>query len=355
MADYDVVIVGGSFAGLACARELANHDLKVLVLERKSQPDDHIHTTGILVKEAQEEWPAPRSLVREIHRVRLYGPSLRSASIESDDYFFLATDTGRLIAWLHDEVQELGVKVRLATSFKDVERRNDRWFLDDIDCSCSYLVGADGARSEVAQCLGLGRNTKYIKGVEYAIEPTIDEELSLHCFVDPRFARGYIGWVLPGVGVTQVGLAYHPAHAVDLPNFVNHIDPLFGLASRQILEKRGGIIPIGGLLSDFYTDGAILIGDAAGMVSPLTAGGIHRAYRYGRLSGSLIASHLLNNGPNPGDLIRNIYPPRRWQHTARWAFDRLPMGVITEAVLRTPPAFRRVVERLFFDRRNWPD
>ena len=352
---HDIVIVGASFAGLACARELANHGLSVLVLERKSQPDDHIHTTGILVKEAQEEWPAPRSLVREIKRVRLYGPSLRSASIENDDYFFLATDTGRLIAWLQDEVQEQGVNVRLGTSFKGVEKRNDRWFLDYIDSSCSYLVGADGARSEVAKYLGLGRNTKYLKGVEYAIEPTIDEELSLHCFVDPRFAKGYIGWVLPGVGMTQVGLAYHPTHAVDLSKFVNHIEPLFGLARQRILEKRGGIIPIGGLLDDFYTDGAMLIGDAAGMVSPLTAGGIHRAYRYGRLSGALIASYLLDNGQNPGSVIREIYPPRRWQHTARWVFDRLPMGVLTEAVLRTPPAFRRIVEKIFFDRMNWPD
>ena len=355
MAYHDVVIVGASFAGLACARELANHGLSVLVLERKSQPYNHIHTTGILVKEAQEEWPAPRSLVREIKRVRLYGPSLRSASIESNEYFFLATDTGRLIAWLQDEVRKLGVSVRLGTPFKDVERRNDRWLLNDVDSSCSYLVGADGARSTVAKWLGLGRNTKYLKGVEYAIEPSIDEELSLHCFVDPRFAKGYIGWVLPGVGMTQVGLAYHPSHAVDLSKFVNHIDPLFGLAGRRILEKRGGIIPIGGLLDDFYTDGAMLIGDAAGMVSPLTAGGIHRAYRYGRLSGTFIASYLLSNGQNPGSLIREIYPPRRWQRTARWAFDRLPMGLITEAVLRTPPAFRQIVEKIFFDRMNWPE
>ena len=355
MAYYDVVIVGASFAGLACARELANHGLDVLVLERKSQPDEQIHTTGILVKEAQEEWSAPSSLVREIRRVRLYGPSLRSASIESDEYFFLATDTGRLIAWLHDEVQKLGVNIRLGASFTEVERRNDRWFLNDAGCSCSYLVGADGARSEVAKCLGLGRNTKYLKGVEYAIEPTTDEELSLHCFVDPRFAKGYIGWVLPGVGMTQVGLAYHPTHAVELSKFVDHIDPLFGLARRRILEKRGGIIPIGGLVDDFYTDRAMLIGDAAGMVSPLTAGGIHRAYRYGRLSGALIASYLLNNDHDPGSQLRKIYPPRRWQHTARWLFDRLPMGAIAEAVLRTPPAFRRVVEKIFFDRMNWPE
>ncbi len=355
MADYDVVIVGASFAGLSCARELARNGLEVLVLERKSRPDDLIHTTGILVKEAHEEWRAPKTLVREIQRVRVYSPSLRSATVEREDYFFLATDTGNLVGFLQEEARDCGVEIRLGTPFQQATRRDRMWHLAEADIGCRYLVGADGARSQVARSLGLGRNTTYLKGVEYAFEPCASDELCLHCFVDPRFAQGYIGWVLPGVGVAQVGMAYHPSRAVDLADFVKHIDPIFGLTDRKVLEKRGGIIPIGGLLDEFFTEGAMLIGDAAGMVSPLTAGGIHRAYRYGRLAGLHIARHIQDNGPDPGQTIRDLYPQRRWQQAARWVFDRIPVGAITELALRTPRVFRRVIGKIFFDRMNWPE
>lgn len=353
MTNYDVVIVGASFAGLSCAREIARQGLDVLVLERKSHPGEYLHTTGILVKEAQEEWPAPQALVREIQRVRVYGPSLRSAYIESEDYFFLATDTGNLIGWLQNETSKLGVDLRLEEPLQDVARHGNHWLINQADIQTRYLVGADGARSQVAKSLGLSRNTQYLKGVEYAFESCSDDELSLHCFVDPRFAPGYIGWALPGVGITQVGMAYHSTQDADFTGFLDHIDPIFNLSRRKVLEKRGGIIPIGGLLENFYTEGAQLVGDAAGMVSPLTAGGIHRAYRYGRLAGMSISRYLKRGGPDPGGVVRSLYPRRRWQHAARWAFDHLPAGAITEAVLRTPGVFRRVVGKIFFDRMNW--
>lgn len=55
------MVVGAGFAGLACARELSRQGLKVLVLEKKRQAGQHIHTTGILVKEAQDEGGARAS------------------------------------------------------------------------------------------------------------------------------------------------------------------------------------------------------------------------------------------------------------------------------------------------------
>ena len=52
MARYDLIIVGGSFAGLACARTAALRGLKVAVLDAKDEPGARVRTTGILVKEA---------------------------------------------------------------------------------------------------------------------------------------------------------------------------------------------------------------------------------------------------------------------------------------------------------------
>ena len=347
--DYDIAIVGASFAGLACAREAARRDLRVLVVDRLRAPGDKIHTTGILVKEAQDEWAAPSHLVRQIKRVRVYSPSHRSLALERDDYFFLATDTQGLLNHLAEEARDEGVEVRFGEAFEGAAREGGCLALRNSGLKCRFLVGADGARSQVASSFGLDRNVKYLKGVEYALEPIEGMEQSLHCFIDPEFAPGYIGWALPGLGVVQVGLACQRSHTPDLEGFMRHIDAHIQLSDRPIVEKRGGIIPIGGLLKRFYLDNVLLVGDAAGMVSPLTAGGIHRAYRFGRLAGVAIAEHLLEGGPNPGGILRKAYPNHAWKHLARWSYDQLPSRSMVEAAFRVPGVSNWLAGKVFFD------
>ena len=57
-----------------------------------------MHTTGLLVKEAAQEWEVPGWLTRKIHGVRLYSPALESVDLESPGYYFLATDTAGIAA-----------------------------------------------------------------------------------------------------------------------------------------------------------------------------------------------------------------------------------------------------------------
>ena len=46
---YDLIIAGGSFAGLACARTAALRGLKVAVIDAKPEPGARVRTTGIMV------------------------------------------------------------------------------------------------------------------------------------------------------------------------------------------------------------------------------------------------------------------------------------------------------------------
>ena len=385
-ADYDVVVVGAGFAGLACARRAAERDLSVLVLERQSEPGERIHTTGILVKEAWEEWAAPASLVRRIQRVRVYDPSHRFVELERDSYFFMATDTAGLLRHLVDETLRSGAEIRFGAPYEGVvstaaagpTRGSMRGSMRDSipltlagsgaasGVTCRFLVGADGARSRVAESFGLDRNRRLLKGVEWEYEPRDGDGDCLHCFIDPECAPGYIGWVVPGVGATQVGLALHRDRRADMRRFSAKIDGLFGLSGRRVLEKRGGVIPIGGLLRNFHADRVLLVGDAAGMVSPLTAGGIHQAYRFGKLAADAIADHLDVDGssdgggsgdggprpgvPHPGDVVRRAYPNHALKRAARWGFDRLPVARALQAGLLSWNVFRGLAERVFFDR-----
>ena len=93
----DVEIVGAGFAGLTCARTCAARGLRTVIWERKRDPGHAVHTTGLLVKEAAEEEDPPLGGTRQIHGVRLYGPSLRWIDLDAPGYYFLATDTPALL------------------------------------------------------------------------------------------------------------------------------------------------------------------------------------------------------------------------------------------------------------------
>ena len=347
---YDLIVVGAGFAGLACARQAAGHGLSTLVLDRKTEPGERMHTTGILVREAWEEWGAPARLVRRINRVRIYTPSHQSVDLERDGYFFMATDTPELMRHLAAETRRAGVDVRFGERYEGAAASAGTLTLNGSGVRCRFLVGADGARSRVAEDFGLDRNERVLKGVEWEFEPSPRDGDCLHCFVDPECAPGYIGWVVPGVRVTQVGLAAHRDARADMQKFVGTIDALFGFSKRRVLEKRGGLIPVGGLLRNIHADRVLLVGDAAGMVSPLTAGGIHKAYRFGKLAADAVADHLLKAGPHPGTVVRRAYPAMALKHLARWGYDRLPVARSLETGILTRKVFRRLAERVFFDR-----
>ena len=102
----DLIIVGAGFAGLACAQSAVRRGLRTWVLERKPAVGMRVHTTGLLVKEAAEDWDAPLRLTRKIHGVRLYAPSLAHVDLASPGYYFLATDTPALLRWFAQDLRD---------------------------------------------------------------------------------------------------------------------------------------------------------------------------------------------------------------------------------------------------------
>jgi digeranylgeranylglycerophospholipid reductase len=350
--DFDVVIVGAGFAGLACARSVALRGMRALVIERSRAPGRVIRTTGLLVKEAAERWEVPARLTRRIRGVRLYAPSLRQADLDAAGYYFLATDTAALMQWLTHEAQRAGATVRYNQRFQGASRRDEWIELDGHKTRARYLVGADGPNSAVAATFGLGRNTAFLAGVEteYRGVGGVDPD-RLHCFVDSRLARGYIGWVVPGFdGVTQVGLAARRPDKLDLKGFLRKIGSLFDFGPAQAIARRGGLIPVGGRVSPFAAPGVLLVGDAAGLVSPLTAGGIHTALESGWCAAHAIADFLQDQGHDPARVAAKAYPRFVLKRGLRRLADLPPPNVLYDAILGTTP-MRLLASAIYFHRR----
>ena len=349
--DFDLVIVGASFAGLTAARAAALRGLKVLVLEAKKDPGARIHTTGILVKEAAEERDVPDSLVRPVSMVRLYSPSLKHVDLVTRGYYFLTTDMPGLMRWLAAEAERAGAEVRCGAKVTGARRVHERIELPEHGVTARFLLGADGARSTVAEIFGLGRNRRLLIGMEQEFSQVegLDERF-LHCFLDSRLAPGYIGWIAPAPKVIQVGLATDDRHRPDMAAFRRHLSQILTFDEGQIVERRSGVIPCGGIVRPFAEDNVMLVGDAAGMVSPLTAGGIQMAFRFGRRAGQLIADHLRRGGEPPQEVMARELPALMHKRAMRWLLERRPPNRIYDFLIGSWPMRRLAAGTFFHDR-----
>jgi digeranylgeranylglycerophospholipid reductase len=353
-AAYDLVIVGASFAGLVCARAAAIRGLRTLVLEAKRDPGARISTTGILVKEAAEEIDLPPDLTRTVHGVRLYAPSLRSVDLFAPGYYFLTSNTADLLRWLAREAETTGAQVRCSVRLTHAVRQGDVIFLPQLGIRTRYLVGADGARSTVARLFDLGRNSRFLTGleVEYPLLPRANPDY-LHCFLDSRLAPGYLAWVAPAPGFFQVGLASAHGARPDLRGFLSHTERLFGFSEFSATERRSGRIPCGGPVHPFAAPRVLLIGDAAGHVSPLTGGGIRLAFRYGRRAAQLIADHLTRHGPPPELVLASEIPAMRQKLLLRRIMDEAPPNWLYNMAIGTP-LMNWFARKIYFHRRAHP-
>lgn len=348
---FDLVIVGASFAGLVAARTAAMRGLRVAVLDAKREAGHRVATTGILVKEAAEEIDVPHDLTRRVHGVRLYAPNLSHIDLFAPGYFFLTTDTPNLMRWLAREAERAGARLLWRARFEGGAWQDGVYRLARLGIAARYVLGADGGRSAVARAFGLGRNTHFLTGLETEYEGLQADPRFLHCFLDSALAPGYIGWVAPGPAHAQVGLAVGRGRRAKLQPFLARTSGLFDYAAARPVAHRSGRIPCGGLVDRWADHGVMLVGDAAGMVSPATGGGIRYAFRYGRRAAQLIADHLQHLGPAPERVMARELPGFLLKGAMRQALDVAPPNALLSLALRSAP-MRWLASHVYFHKRG---
>jgi flavin-dependent dehydrogenase len=348
---FDLAVVGGSFAGLACARTAALRGLKVAVIDAKKEPGTRVRTTGIVVKEASDDFDLPARLMRKVRGVRLYAPDDRALDLHAPGYFFQATDTAGVLRWMADEAARAGAELMYGARFEHALEHPRGVAVSDLGLHANFLVGADGARSRVAECFGLSRNTRFLTGMEIECEELKGfDPRFLHCFADSKIAPGYIAWVVPGVGVTQIGVAATKPAKPDLGQFLRRLKNFCDLREIKTAERRSGLIPTGGTLPNLGSRRVMLVGDAAGMVSPVTGGGIHTALNFGRRAAQLVSDHLDGLGPHPVRAMAKEAPRYRTKLLMRRALDLALPNMLINALWMTAPV-RSLAQRLYFHTR----
>lgn len=362
---YDIAVIGAGLAGLHCARSLATRGLSVLLVDRKTSLAESIHTTGIFVRKTWEDFPLPdEQLGAPIREVVLYSPARRPLRLAAARDEFRIGRMGWLYLYLIEQCSRAGVRWMPGTRLVSIESIDggSRLTLQrggHEDCiEVRYVIGADGARSRVARACGLDVNREMLVGVEDVVGSAHGTPM-LHCFLDPRLAPGYIAWVADDgeeahVGVGGYGDRFNAAAALeDFRRSVAH------LAGGRTIERRGGLIPVGGILRRIANRQAMLIGDAAGAVSPLTAGGLDPALRLSAFAAEVAARFVRSGDASVlraynGDRFRARFVARRWMRRTLSAAGHPLLMELGCALLRTPP-LRKFAEHVFFGRGSFPE
>jgi digeranylgeranylglycerophospholipid reductase len=216
------------------------------------------------------------------------------------------------------------------------------------------LIGADGPKSRVARELGLGENHKFLFGVEYEYAGCrLADPDFLHCFIDRQLAPRYIGWIVGRVNVVQVGLARrlgaNEGAKEAMTAFLEKIAPVFDARRLTPTNIRAGLIPCGGVVRPVSAKRSLLVGDAAGMVSPVTAGGVHTAVKHGEAAGQAVAQFARGACEDPARWLAAGYPSFRVKKSLRWLYDHCQTDIALNLLLSSAP-MRALAQLVFFHR-----
>ncbi len=260
---FEVVVVGGGPAGALTASAAAEEGAKTLLLERS--PKRKPCCAGLVSPATAERLGVPWDLVlREIRAVHVVSPQGRVAELRAKGVKGVVLDRAGLDRWLREKAQEKGAEFWPSTAKGlDGEKLATARGAVNFD----VLVGADGAYSTVARAFGLPRPREILIAMQAEIRTELGDRVEVHLGVVPDF----FAWAVPEKeGLAKVGLATAFGRQA-LPTLRDFLTRRF--PNTEVLSLQSAVIPLGAP-AKIVANRALLVGNAAGQVKPLTGGGL---------------------------------------------------------------------------------
>jgi len=287
----DVIVAGCGPTGAMLAAELRLHDVRVLVLERETEPAAIVRIVGLHVRSL--ELMAMRGLLERIAgrgRRRPAGGFFAAIDkpapdLDSAHAYLLGIPQPVVNQVLEEHAIEVGAQVRRGCAVAGLEQDDDGVTVELTGgerLRARYLVGCDGARSAVRKLLGVGfpgepsPNDTLMGELEVGVPP---EEIAVRMAELGRTDRRM--WLRPfGNGGYQVVVpaagAGERAAPPTLEDFRQQLRSIagtdFGVHSPRWLTRFGNATR----LAEHYRVGRVLLaGDAAHIHPPLGGQGLN--------------------------------------------------------------------------------
>ncbi len=292
-ANFDIVIVGAGIAGSVLARILAENSISVLLLEKDAYSGKTNACGGLLDKEHFDKCQISQNVIEQKISQNTFVLPWGEVTFDADQVTVKRSVFDRALA---DLAQQKGADLRNQSKVLDYEIDSSGKVIckiQDISNRENYTVES----SMIAFCdgpLSLARKNPRFNSDKnepywayaYAYEtegvPLKSDQVKIY-FDKKLFPWGY-GWIFPNKQESNVGVGALLKFAKKKAGikekqtfFLNEFTktaPL--LKSCGIKDKKGGYLPMK-LIRHFVDDAQVVLGDAAGMVSPLFGAGIDYA------------------------------------------------------------------------------
>jgi geranylgeranyl reductase family protein len=353
---FDVLVVGAGPAGSTAAYRLAREGASVLLADRARFPRDKPCGGGLTMRAVRQLPFSVEPVVEDrITRTRCrlrYGPKIEH---ESAQVLCLMTQRRRLDAFLVERAVAAGAEFRDGVHVAVDSETELR--VDGQPVEVGAVIGADGANGITARSLGLGG--AIVNGV--ALEGNLPyEDLprgSWHgrLVLELGTVPGGYGWIFPKGDHVNVGVGGWGHQGPQLRRHLQVLCEHYGIELRQLSDLRGHRLPMRRPATVLARGRALVVGDAAGALDPVSGDGIYEALITARLA----AEHtleLLRGGagslePYDAAVRRELDPLASAGWGAKVALDRYPRAVF--AVMRLPATWR-VLEKLMLGEVSHP-
>ena len=294
---YDAIVVGAGPAGSTAARSLAREGASVLLLDRARFPRDKPCGGGVTLRAAscQEIDLLPvveRTVMGARFSLRLGSPFER----RYDEPLTYMTQRSRLDAYLVEAAAAAGAEFRDDDPVRSVETngRNVTVRTERGSYAARALIGADGANGVIGRATGIRLETEKAVALEGNVPYPHGVPAEWREFVglDLGGLAGGYGWVFPKGDHLNVGVGAWKYAAFTLRPKLTDLCLRYGFRAEALENLRGHHLPIRVPGSSIARGPVALVGDAAGLIDPLSGEGIHTAFQSGGMAARAALQYL---------------------------------------------------------------
>lgn len=359
---YDVIIIGAGPAGAASAYYLAEAGKKVLLLERWQLPRFKPCGGGISERFiAKLPFDISDSVVGGTAKFQFLYQNEKPHEINAKIKIILV-DRQRFDQIIVENAVKKGAELIDQVKVTDLEILEDKVVVqsDQGKFEAKYLIGADGANSFVAKKIRLNPKRGLISVLEAEVPGTnnIDENIIFNIYLNP----GGYAWYFPKKQASSVGIAgwNQKQLLTDLRKWINYLgyEKETKLYAHPIPEIEPG--------AQLQKGRVLLVGDAAGLVDPITGEGIKHAIT----SAKIVSSAILDNKVNAysKQIFDQISADFQYAYRLRWLYyrfpgffynlaEKFPMGFIAFAevfcgIVNYKIVYRAVLRKVFYPFRS---
>jgi geranylgeranyl reductase family protein len=286
---FDAIVVGAGPAGSTAAYRLVRAGARVLLLDRASFPRDKPCGGGLTYR-AIRELPVEIGPVVEnvVDRFELGFRYRTRFERRSDGPLILMTQRRRLDAHLAEQAASAGADFRDGLKATALELQDDRGTVRFAGgaAGAPVVLGADGVNGLTARALGLNGARRHGVALEGNLLNVHARAREYHgrAVVELGAVPGGYAWVFPKEDHVNVGVGGWESEGPRLREHLERACSAYGLPSEGLQALRGYRLPMRRPGDRAVHGRALLLGDAAGLVDPLSGDGIYEALVSARLA-----------------------------------------------------------------------